>query len=167
MLVIAAVLFSKCSNNNGQNHTHETPSSVWSFQNKTDFAIPEGGKFATVYYSPTCGCCKDWMHHLEEHGFILDKKSIENTEEMKNRLGVPGNMRSCHTAIIGGYLVEGHVPARDIVKILKEKPAIAGISVPEMPVGPPGMEGSRKDPFSVIAFEKNGKIAIYSKYDRY
>ncbi len=127
-----------------------------------------GARAITVYRSPTCGCCGGWIEHLRAHGFTVDDQKVADLGAVKRRLGVPADMGSCHTAVIDGYLVEGHVPADDIKKLLKDRPAVAGLAVPAMPVGSPGMEaGDRKDPFSVFAFSKDGSFTSYRDYWNY
>ncbi len=120
----------------------------------------------TVYKSPTCGCCAKWVDHLEENGFKVRTIDTHDTAELKVRYGVPGDLRSCHTALVDGYVVEGHVPADDIKNMLSEKPDVVGIAVPGMPVGTPGMEdGDRKDPYDIIAFQKNGKRSVFASVE--
>lgn len=122
----------------------------------------------TVYRSPTCGCCKKWVDHLEKHRFTVKDITTNNMQNMKEQYGVPRELASCHTAIINGYVIEGHVPADDIKRLLIEKPEIAGLTVPAMPVGTPGMEmGERKDPFQVLQFDKEGKVDTFSEYRDY
>ena len=116
----------------------------------------------TVYKTPTCGCCKEWVKHMETNGFAVTVHDLENLDETKKSMGVPEELQSCHTGISGKYVVEGHVPADLVHKVLKEKPAILGLAVPGMPRGSPGMEMGRKDPFDVIAFEKSGKTRVYA-----
>jgi hypothetical protein len=119
----------------------------------------------TVYHSPTCNCCNKWLDHVKQHGFQVTDVLSEDMNAVKKRLGVPGNLASCHTAVVGGYVVEGHVPAGDIKKLLGEKPPIAGIAAPGMPVGSPGMEmDGRQDSFSVKSFDKEGKTATFSEH---
>jgi len=121
-----------------------------------------------VYYSKTCGCCKKWMKHLKQHNFNVKPKPEAFMDKIKKEYGVRGEYQSCHTAIIGGYVIEGHVPADDIKRLLKEKPDIKGLSVPAMPVGTPGMEqGDHKDPFYVITLPKKGDAKVYRYYDKY
>lgn len=120
----------------------------------------------TVYKSPTCGCCANWVTHLEDSGFKVRAIDTRETAKMKLRYGVPGDLRSCHTAVVDGYVVEGHVPAVEIKTMLAEKPEIAGLAVPGMPVGSPGMEqGDRVDPYDIIAFRKNGKRTVFASRD--
>lgn len=121
-----------------------------------------------VHYSKTCGCCKKWMSHLNQHNFKVKPKPESFMDKIKRQHGVKGEYASCHTAIIGGYVIEGHVPADDIKRLLKEKPDIIGLSVPAMPVGTPGMEmGNKKDPFYVITLPKKGEPEIYHSYEKY
>ncbi|MCU7856556.1 MAG: DUF411 domain-containing protein [Candidatus Thiodiazotropha sp. (ex Lucinoma annulata)] len=117
-----------------------------------------------VYKSPTCGCCSAWIKHLQKNGFSVEMHDRKNMQLVKKSLGVPSHLQSCHTALVGDYIVEGHVPADDITRLLKEKPAVKGVTVPGMPMGSPGMEGPRKDKYDVLTFEKNGKTRVYSSY---
>ena len=117
-----------------------------------------------VYRSPTCGCCGKWGDHVKTAGFNPTVHQVEDVSPVKAKGGVPENLQSCNTALIGGYVIEGHVPADVIHRLLTEKPKIAGLAVPGMPVGSPGMEqGSRVDPYEVIAFTKDGKRSVYAK----
>lgn len=111
----------------------------------------------TVYKSPTCGCCKEWIKHVEKNGFVVKVVDMPDVRPMKRTAGVPVNMESCHTAIVGAYVIEGHVPADLITLILATKPALLGLAVPGMPLGPPGMEGNGPpQPYTVRAFMKDG-----------
>ena len=118
-----------------------------------------------VYKSPTCGCCSGWIDHMRAAGYELDAVDIVEYERMaqkKAELGVPNDLGSCHTARLGGYTVEGHVPASVIARLLDERPAdIVGISAPGMPIGSPGMEGPGAQPYDVIAFRKDGSRVVY------
>ena len=116
-----------------------------------------------VYKDPACGCCSKWIDHLRSHGFTARAIDTDKMDQIKTSRGVPRQARSCHTAIVGGYVVEGHVPAADIQRLLKERPAILGIAVPGMPIGSPGMEGSRNDPYDVVAFSADGTTAVFAK----
>lgn len=120
----------------------------------------------TVYRSPTCGCCSKWIEHLKANGFEVADNVTKDVQAVKDKYGVPKEMASCHTAIVNGYVVEGHVPANDIKALLKIKPSIIGISVPGMPVGTPGMEmGDRKDAYKVIGFDKDRQYQIFNSYE--
>jgi hypothetical protein len=129
-------------------------------QQKAAGALPP----VTVFKTATCGCCGAWVKHLEAQGFEVDARNVSDAQlnAVAMQGGVSDDLRSCHTATVGGYTVEGHVPAADIKKMLAEKPAIAGISVPGMPIGSPGMEqGGMKQPFDTVAFTKAGKKTVF------
>ncbi|MEH2027686.1 DUF411 domain-containing protein [Nostoc sp.] len=120
---------------------------------------------ATVYHSPDCNCCGGWIDHLKAQGFKITDFSTPDIEAVKQKYNVPDNLSSCHTAIVNGYVIEGHVPADDIKRLVQEKPNVVGLSVPQMPVGTPGMEiGNRKDPFSVFSFDRQDSVAVFNKY---
>lgn len=117
----------------------------------------------TVYKSPTCGCCKEWIKHVEKNGFKCKVVQMDDLTPIKQSAGVPLGMSSCHTALVGPYFVEGHVPADCIQKVLQTKPAIAGLAVPGMPLGSPGMEqGPDKQPYKVYAVAKNGATSVFA-----
>lgn len=116
-----------------------------------------------VYKSPTCGCCGKWVEHMEQAGFSVDVENMHDVAPIKRELGVPGRMQSCHTAKVGDYFIEGHVPADLVKQLLADKPDIKGLTVPGMPMGSPGMEGPRKDPYNVIAIEKDGRARVYAR----
>lgn len=119
----------------------------------------------TVYKSPTCGCCGDWVTHLRDNGFPVDVKARSNLRPLKQQVGVPDDLAACHTAIVGNYVVEGHVPAGEVKRLLREKPNLHGISVPGMPVGSPGMErGDRVEPYNVVGFTKQGDTSVFAEY---
>jgi len=117
-----------------------------------------------VYKSPTCSCCNEWVSHLRENGFSVKVRDQRNVNPIKQELGVPKRLRSCHTAKVGGYVIEGHVPAQEISRLLKERPQIEGLAVPGMPMGSPGMEGPRKDQYDVVTFQKSGNTSVYARY---
>jgi hypothetical protein len=118
-----------------------------------------------VYKDPNCGCCKSWIEHLKKHGFAVTSHDTPDMTEPKATGGVPAKLQSCHTAFVNGYVVEGHVPAADIQRMLTEKPKIAGIAVPGMPIGSPGMEvGNRADKYEVIAFNRDGSTSVFAKH---
>jgi hypothetical protein len=119
-----------------------------------------------VFKSPTCGCCAKWVDHLREHKFAVRTTDTDQVDAVKNKYGVPAAARSCHTALVGGYVLEGHVPAADVQRLLSERPAIVGLAVGGMPVGSPGMEvpGRPADPFDVLTFDKSGRMSVYSRH---
>ncbi len=120
-----------------------------------------------VWKDPHCGCCKDWVSHLEASGFEVKVYDVGNAP-MRAHLGVSEKLGACHTATVGGYAIEGHVPANDILRLLREKPAAIGLTVPGMPIGSPGMDGAiyqgRKDPYDVLLIAKNGTTAVFQSY---
>jgi hypothetical protein len=118
----------------------------------------------TVYKDPSCGCCKRWIEHLVTNGYRVDAKDTPEMAQIKRTLGVPEALTSCHTAVVNGYLIEGHVPAADIARLLKEKPKVAGLAVPGMPTGSPGMEGGRQQHYQVLSFDKSGKTKVFASY---
>ena len=118
----------------------------------------------TVFKSPTCGCCKDWVAHVRKHGFKVVTKDIADVSPTKKAHGVPESLHSCHTALVGGYVIEGHVPADLVQKLLRERPkGVSGLAVPGMPMGSPGMEGPIKQKYDVLTFDKSGRTTVYAK----
>ena len=121
-----------------------------------------------IWLSPTCGCCHDWMNHMVKNGFEITAVHNDGNDRARQNLGILAQYGSCHTALINGYAFEGHVPAKDVYRVLKEKPDIVGLAVPGMPIGSPGMDGpeykGRKDPYEVLAIAKNGRSTIYQRY---
>lgn len=120
----------------------------------------------TVYASPTCGCCHEWVKHLQSNGFSVKTQMMDDVSVIKNKFQVPGKLQSCHTAVVGGYVVEGHVPATAIKKLLATKPAVKGLAVPGMPIGSPGMEqGNMKEAYNVMSFTDKGKESVFMKFN--
>jgi hypothetical protein len=120
----------------------------------------------TVYKSATCGCCVNWVEYLREQGFDPVAHTTERVDEIKAQHGVPRQAFSCHTALIDGYVIEGHVPAGDIRRLLKERPAVVGLSVPGMPTGSPGMDGPTPQPYDVLTFDARGQTQVFSSHGR-
>jgi len=116
----------------------------------------------TVYKSPTCSCCGEWVKHLRANGFTVTVFETDNVAPIKARAGIPPALESCHTALIGDYAIEGHVPAQDIRRLLSEKPAARGLAVPGMPAGSPGMDGP-PEPYNVVLFGDGGE-SVYARY---
>lgn len=118
----------------------------------------------TVWKSPSCGCCKEWIKHMESAGFEVIAKDQDDVSPIKRQYGVSSKLMSCHTGVVNGYVIEGHVPADLVQKMLKERPRIVGIAVPGMPAGSPGMEvGGRKDPYDVVSWDSKGNTKVYAK----
>lgn len=118
-----------------------------------------------VYKTPTCGCCHLWVDHLRENGFIVNAHDVSSTDRYREKFGVPQALASCHTGMVGGYALEGHVPAREIKRLLAQRPKVKGLAVPAMVQGSPGMEGARSDPYDVLAFRADGQYTVYQHYD--
>ena len=120
-----------------------------------------------VWKAPTCGCCKDWIRILEADGFRVKVHDVGNTAA-RSRLGIPMRLGSCHTALVGGYAIEGHVPARELRRLLAQRPKAIGLAVPAMPLGSPGMDGpeygGRKDAYDVLLVLEDGSAEIYHSY---
>ncbi len=131
-------------------------------------AVPLGAGAArpplTVYKDPSCGCCKAWIAYMEKSGFVVTAHDDADMDALKDHYGVPSGVRSCHTALVGSYVVEGHVPAADVDRLLKEQPKVAGLSVPGMVMGSPGMEGSMSKPYTVLAFQKTGATTPFASH---
>lgn len=113
-------------------------------------------ELVTVYKSPTCGCCSEWVKHLRDNGFKVEAHDLDDVSPIRRRYGVPGSLASCHTAIVEGYAIEGHVPASDIVRLLQERLKVIGLSVPGMVTGSPGMEQGKPEPYETLAFDERG-----------
>lgn len=121
-----------------------------------------------VFKTATCGCCSKWVEHLQAHGFTVRATNREDLGELKAKYRVPRGVRSCHTAVVNGYAVEGHVPAADIQRLLKERPSIVGLAVAGMPIGSPGMEVQGRNPqaFDVVAFDKDGRTEVFGSHGK-
>ena len=119
-----------------------------------------------VFKDPTCGCCALWVEHLRKAGFTATVTDVDDMTAIKTKYRVPSRASSCHTALVGGYVVEGHVPAEDVQRMLTQKPAIVGIGVPGMPIGSPGMEvaGVKPQPYDVLAFNKTGETHVFASH---
>jgi hypothetical protein len=126
------------------------------------------GSAVQVYKDATCGCCALWVEHLRTAGFSATVTDAADMAVIKTKYGVPSKARSCHTAVVDGYVIEGHVPAADVQRLLKERPKIAGIAVPGMPIGSPGMEVAsvKPQPYDVLAFDKAGQTTVFASHGR-
>jgi hypothetical protein len=120
-----------------------------------------------VYKDPTCGCCSKWVEHLKQQGFDATATNVANLDDVKTKNRVPPQAKSCHTAIVGGYVIEGHVPAADIQRLLKQKPkGVIGLAVPGMPLGSPGMEvaNGQTQSYNVLAFDRDGRVTVFASH---
>lgn len=115
-----------------------------------------------LFHNPSCGCCHAWAAHMQANGLPLQAQARTDMTTLKQQWGVPAALQSCHTAKLGGYLIEGHVPAAQVQRLLKEKPAIAGLAVAGMPAGSPGMEAAVSQPYQVVAFTRDGRQYVYA-----
>lgn len=133
------------------------------------FALPLLAQAAApvinVYKSATCGCCEGWVKHLRDNGLQVDAHNVANPSDMREKMRIPDRLGSCHTAVVAGYAIEGHVPAADIKRLLASKPKARGLAVPAMPLGSPGMEGPRKDPYDVLLVLEDGSTTVYHHYN--
>ncbi|WP_419797790.1 MAG: DUF411 domain-containing protein [Terasakiella sp.] len=119
----------------------------------------------TVYKSPYCGCCTAWSEHMRDNGFTVTEIKREDMDTIKKEMGVPEQLESCHTAMIDGYVVEGHVPADDVKRLLKERPKAKGLSAPGMPMGSPGMEqGGMKDRYVTVLFDEDDNMSAFARH---
>jgi hypothetical protein len=123
-----------------------------------------------VFKSPTCGCCSKWVEHVQEAGFTVKVTDVSDAalDALKQKHGIPRTAQSCHTGLVDGYVVEGHVPVSEVQRLLKQRPAISGIAVGGMPIGSPGMEvpGQRPQTYNVITFDKQGAVAVFSTQNK-
>jgi hypothetical protein len=132
----------------------------------TKAAAAESPKLV-VYKNATCGCCGLWIEHMRKAGFAAEVHDVDNMSPIKERVGIPYSMGSCHTAQVGGYFVEGHVPAEQVLRMLKEKPKAKGLTVPAMPIGSPGMEqGDVVQPYDVHLVNQDGTTTVYARYPK-
>ena len=135
--------------------------SWWRSANRPAAELP----VITVYKNPTCGCCVKWVDYMRQNGFTVEVEDRTDMDAVRAQHGIPAQLSSCHTAVVGDYVIEGHVPVADIRRLLDEKPQVSGLAVPGMPVGSPGMEqGDRWDPFDVLAFTRDGGFGVYASY---
>lgn len=154
-LAVLSLFASACGNADAAPDAAEQRAAV------TDASLPE----LLVYKSPTCGCCNGWVEHMREAGFAVDARDVTDMMSIKRDAGVPVAMSSCHTTLVDGYVVEGHVPAEQVKRLLDERPELAGIAAPGMPVGSPGMEGPNAQPYQVLAFDRSGRAEVFAEID--
>ncbi len=119
-----------------------------------------------VYRSPSCGCCGGWIDYMEANGFTVEVENVDDPVAVKLERGIPQQLYSCHTAVVDGYTIEGHVPAAEIERLLTERPDVAGLAVAGMPIGSPGMEteGVDAQPYDVVTFDEEGNVEVYAHY---
>jgi hypothetical protein len=126
----------------------------------------KAGSEIVMYKSPACECCSGWAEHLRQTGFTVIEKKHEDMDAIKAKYGVPERLASCHTAIVDGYVIEGHAPSADVTRLLKERPKVTGLTAPGMPMKSPGMQAKGLQPknYNVLAFDKNGKSHVFTRY---
>ena len=148
------------------NISQATLVNVWDKETEPNYS---GKTEMTVYRSPSCGCCGAWVDHAQKHGFKIEDIKTEEMKAIKQQHNVPAELASCHTTIIDGYVMEGHIPADDIKRFLVQKPDdLVGLAVPGMPIGTPGMEARDiKQPFQVLAFNDKGDVKVFKEYQSY
>ena len=124
------------------------------------------GPVVEVYKDPTCGCCTNWVKHLQDNGFVTKVMEVSNLADIKSEHKIPSQAQSCHTATVDGYVVEGHVPAADVRRLLKERPAVLGLAVPGMPIGSPGMKvpNVKPSPYNVVTFDQQGQLKVFASH---
>jgi hypothetical protein len=130
----------------------------------TATAVAAPATVIDVYKSPDCGCCSAWVEHLQKSGFTVRAYNVTNPPAYRAKYGIPDALGSCHTGVVDGYALEGHVPAAEIRRLLKERPKAVGLAVPGMPMGSPGMEANRSDPYDVVLVKADGKHLVYKHY---
>jgi len=118
----------------------------------------------TLYKNPWCGCCEGWARHMEAAGFVVRRENVEDLGPVKRTAGVPVELEACHTALVEGYVVEGHVPAVAVRRLLRERPSVVGIAAPGMPAGSPGMPAPRPETYVVYAFEADGSVSPFARF---
>ena len=157
-VLFSAILFAACN-------AAATPEEARSSPANADAAVAAAPQM-TVYKSPTCGCCESWIEHMAAHGYTVESIDADNLAAIKAEHAVPAQLQSCHTAIVDGYVIEGHVPAAEVTRLLEERPDVAGLAVPGMPIGSPGMEieGQPAQPFDVVAFDGAERTTVFASY---
>jgi len=119
----------------------------------------------TVWKNPSCGCCGNWVRHMEQAGFQVEVRNVDDLARVKRMAGIPGPLQSCHTASVGGYHIEGHVPASDVKRLLEMKADVDGLAVPGMPSGSPGMENGQYDAYDVVTFKRGQAPRVFKRYE--
>jgi hypothetical protein len=165
LLLLSGVLLAACREEDEA--AASRPASAGHAAPAKDAASTTNQPEVIVYKTASCGYCKVWVEHMQSHGFPVKAENVDNLGPIKERAGVPYGKGSCHTAHVGGYFIEGHVPAADVQRLLAEKPKAKGLAVPGMPIGSPGMEqGDRVDPYEVLLVHEDGTTSVYAKYPK-
>ena len=163
ILLVSALALAACQAEAPAPAAAPPPSEAAAVTLPASTVAPADAPTLTVYKSPTCGCCAMWVEHMEAAGFDVVTEDRTDMAAVKDSLGLPQDLASCHTGVIDGYVVEGHVPAEQVARLLEERPEALGLAVPGMPVGSPGMEmGDRRDPYDVVVVGESGEAAVYA-----
>lgn len=171
-VLAAALLLSACAKEETRTALADTvaePAAQPAAQTPAETAAPAQVAAASdpnivkVYKDPNCGCCSKWVDHMRANGFTVETMDLPDLTMVKQRYAIGQSLQSCHTAVIGDYAFEGHVPADVIRKFLEEKPSVAGLAVPGMPSGSPGMEGATKERYDVLTFDRAGRTTVYAQ----
>jgi len=164
-LVSALFLVKAAVDSRGEAYS-QLPANLSSAEESVRLASATGAELSlpeiVVYKQATCGCCNRWIEHLEEHGFTVQAHDVDDVAEQKAEYGVRPEHHSCHTAMVDGYVIEGHVPADVILRLLDERPDVTGLTVPGMPMGSPGMEGPYAESYDVLTFDRAGNSTVYA-----
>ena len=165
LLIISSLSVSACATNTAADGSSPAAPGTASTQAALVADLPPEALQVVSYRSPTCGCCEGWVEHMRAAGFQVEDHVVEDVESVKRAHNIPPDLASCHTAIASGYVVAGHIPAADVSLLLTEKPDVAGIAVPGMPIGSPGMEsGDIQQPYAVYTFTEDGATEVFQDY---
>ncbi len=162
-LLLGIVFIAGCNNTGQEGQTAvAVEESAAVMQQQPQSVLPE----VVMYKSPSCQCCTGWAEHLRNAGFTVIEHKRDDMEAVKAQYGIPENLASCHTALVDGYIIEGHVPADDVKRLLKERPQVAGLTAPGMPMQSPGMQEEGKAPrnYQVLSFDKTGHATVFRRY---
>jgi len=163
-LLASATLLTACGGAPGDDAA-PAPESVVASATVSDAAVPSASPTVVVFKSPTCGCCEGWVEHMRASGFTVETRDVADVSPIKADLGVLAQHASCHTSLVDGYVVEGHVPADLVRRLLAERPDLVGIAAPGMPIGSPGMEGPGAHAYEVVSWDREGRTRVYAEVD--
>jgi hypothetical protein len=168
LLILSACLAAGACRNEAQQSVAPAAAATTQEAERLVEARPENVQpKVVVYKNASCGCCNGWIEHMQTSGFPVEAHDLDNLGPVKERVGVPHGLGSCHTAEVDGYFIEGHVPAPEVQRLLAERPKAKGLTVPAMPIGSPGMEqGDRIDPYDVLLVHEDGTTSVYAHYPK-
>ena len=162
-LAFAALSLAACTKEEAQSAVAENDGQVTAAPAAAVATTDSTAIAMTVYKDPNCGCCAKWVEHAKAHGFAVTTMDMPDLSMVKQKYGIGPELQACHTAVVGDYAFEGHVPADVILKMLKEKPSISGLAVPGMPTGSPGMEGATRERYDILTFDRAGRTTVYAQ----